>query len=80
MTVVVAELDGVRIAVHRVHRCAGYSGKPFVAQVADGFLLDGGLSGRAKRFTTSAQALQHARIEADLLARRRAALVLAWLG
>lgn len=69
---------GVRVAVHRVQASAGYPGRPFVAQVADAFVMTKGAHTRPWRFTTPDTALAKAKEEAGLLARRRKALLEAW--
>lgn len=79
MTVVVLLVRGVPVKVHHTHPLLGHQGCPFVAQVADAWLVDRGPRGRAKRFRTPESALDGARRGVAELLALRAALVRAWL-
>lgn len=70
---------GIVLKVFRVPTSTGYQGRPYVALVADAYVMMKGEQVRAWRFGDPYAALAKARKQARTLALKRSALRVAWL-
>lgn len=70
---------GIPLKVFKVPTSTGFQGRPYVAQVADAYVMMKGQHERAWRFGDPYAALAKARRQARSLALRRSALRVAWL-